>query len=161
MTPLTEGWLSSSGFKWLTIDSMPREAKHWILWLGDVVDRRADGSRIGFSSFDDLGVEVSTSVTGGEWNVWLRADCSGRYSRFIHIRHVWSAEQLIEIIEGVTGQRWNAENNWYGSMCTPEVAARRREDHERLDHKIARSVPWKGDERDDTKLTPRGGRKCD
>src|SRR5690349_15689787 len=87
---MTEDWLKEVGFKWHQLARQP--TKQWLLWLGDAV---RDGN--GYASHDDLGVEVAQASPGsdGLWHCWLRADYSGRYSRFIHIRHLTRQCDLI------------------------------------------------------------------
>jgi hypothetical protein len=144
--PITEEWLKEVGFKWHQLARQPE--KQWLLWLGDVV---RDGN--GFTSHDDLGVEVAQVSFGNDerWHCWLRADYSGRYSRFIHTRHVSTQQDLITLIEGVTGQQWNPANNLYGSMRTSEQAERIRKDNERMDRRIMRERAWREIEKDDSR----------
>lgn len=145
--PITEDWLKEVGFKWHQLSRQPE--KHWLLWLGDAVK---EGN--GFASFEDLGVEVANAGLGTDerWNCWLRADLSGRYSRFIHTRYVRTRQDLIALIEGVTGQKWDPSNNLYGCMRTPEQAARIRKDDERMDRKmLTERHPWRNIEKDPTR----------
>lgn len=114
--PITEEWLREVGFKWHQLERQLH--KHWLLWLGDALDNRA-------TSFDDLGVEVSTG-SDDWWFCWLRSDHAGRYSRFIHIRHIRLRGELIGLIEGVTGRSWNPQDALYGSLHTPERGERLR-----------------------------------
>ena len=58
---------------------------------------------------------------------------------------------LIALIEGVTGHAWNPENNLYGSMRTPEQAARIRQDDQRMDRAIMRGRKWRDIEKDDSR----------
>ena len=150
---IDEAWLKSSGFKWHQFDRQP--SKQWLLWLGDVV------SSGGFDSFEDLGVEVSAHTTRWKgsnevpeyidyWNSWLRADYSGRYSRFIHIRILKFRHELISLIEGVTGHSWNPALNIGGCMRTVEQAHRLRLNEERMDVRMLRPT-WREIEKDDTR----------
>lgn len=140
--PITEEWLREVGFKWHQLERQLH--KHWLLWLGDALDNRA-------TSFDDLGVEVSTG-SDDWWFCWLRSDHAGRYSRFIHIRHVRSRGELIGLIEGVTGRSWNPQDALYGSLHTPERGERLRAEAKRLDLQMLDSRPkWREIEKDDSR----------
>jgi hypothetical protein len=113
------------------------------------------------SSSDDLGIEVADGAYGGreqpdQWFCWLRSDSSHRYSRFIHLRHLRTVRDLLGVIYGVTGQEFDAANSLYGSLRTPEYAARHRaneaREKERLDRVLLREGhPWRDTERDDTR----------
>lgn len=140
--PITEDWLKEAGFKWHQFDRQPD--KHWLLWLGGAIP--------GFMTcYEDLGIEVAPT-TGGQWFCWLRGDSSGRYHRFIHIRHLDTTDQLVRLIEALTGQEWEPANNLVGSMRTPEQAERIQRDWDRLDRKILRENPkWLEVEKDDTR----------
>lgn len=141
--PITEQWLSESGFKWHLLDR--QLYKHWLLWLGDCINER--------TGYDALGVEV-TKGSDDWWYCWLRSDCSGRYSRFLHVRHLRTTDELIWMIEGLTGQTWMPINNLYGSMRTPKHAAYLRQEAERLDQKWLMnklSTSWRDIEKDDTR----------
>ena len=96
--PITEAWLSQVGFKWHSIERSP--SKHWLLWCGALTGRA-------FESFEDLGIELSldtSPVDSGFFYCWLRADYSGRYSRFLHIRHMRYQREVIRLIEAITDQ---------------------------------------------------------
>lgn len=146
MNNLSEEWLKSAGFKWHQLERQP--AKMWTLWLGGC-------TRTGISSFEDLGIEVADNggyPKPGAFTVFLRADHAGRYSRFIHIRYVYSQEEVIAIIEALTGQKWDPANNIYGSMHTPEQAKRITEESKRLDLQWLRANhKWNEIEKDDTR----------
>jgi len=146
ITPITEDWLRSVGFKWHQLERQPE--KMWLLWLGDC-------TRTTFSSFEDLGIEIASNrdyPIKGSWSVWLRADHAHRYCRFIHIRYITSQEELIALVEALTGQRWNPENNLYGSMRTPEQATAIRKEDERIDIKwLHNNHKWNSIEKDDTR----------
>jgi len=140
---ITEDWLKSVGFKWHQFDRQPH--KHWLLWLGDVFWKDI------LVSYDELGIEVS-SRGDDFWFCWLRSDMAGRYHRFIHIRHLRTQDELVHLIEGITGRTWDPMNNMYGWMRSPEQAARIREEDKRLDHKIMHENPsWFDIEKDDTR----------
>src|SRR4051812_37765117 len=115
MTEITEEWLKSAGFKWHQLDRQPD--KHWLLWLGPAIDD-------GMTSFEDLGIELAPRWKQNGWFCWLRSDPAGRSHRFIHIRHIHTTEELILLIEGITGRKWSPANNLYGAMHSPLRAAR-------------------------------------
>lgn len=142
---LSEDWLKANGFKWHQLDRQP--SRHWLLWIGEAV-------RAGmFASYEDLGVEVAYS-RDGRWFCWLRDDAGGRYHRFIHLRMIETAGDLVGIIEGLVGRPFDPALCFYGSLRTPESAARIREADERLDRRLNRDfAPWSSLERD-----PDGGR---
>jgi hypothetical protein len=134
---LNEEWLSSTGFKWEQLERQP--AKHWILWIAPAcIDPVEEGRRL-FAASDDLGIEISGGVPGKEgcFHCWLRADYGGRYSRFLHVRHLTKISEVVQIIEALAGRKWNPEDVMYGCFHAPEVAARMRKDSERLDRRIA------------------------
>lgn len=138
--PLTEEWLKEAGFKRHQLERQPD--KHWLLWIGDAIGN-------GFvASYEDLGIEVAPMLKKAEWFWWLRSDSAGLCHRFIHLRHISSTGELIAVIEGITGKKWNVANNLYGSMRSPEHAARIRAEDDRLDRKIMRQTPWSEIEKD-------------
>jgi len=101
--------------------------------------------------YEDLGIEVALG-RDGTWFCWLRGDTAGRYHRFIHIRHLRTTDELILLIEGLTGQAWNAANNYYDSIHTSEQAKRIREEHEHMDHRLRKdNCKWAEIEKDDTR----------
>src|SRR5881628_2677969 len=124
--PITEDWLRSAGFRWEMIDRDPH--KHWLLWLGDAVKDREHM----FASHEDLGIKVSKGLTGKEdwWHCWLRADYCGRYTRFVHVRHMRTQAELATLIAAITGFPFDVANSYYGSYRRPEDAARLRDDDE-------------------------------
>jgi hypothetical protein len=140
-TPITEDWLREVGFKWHQLERQP--SKQWLLWLGDALRHR--GNMI---SNEDLGIELAqcwwkNSVGGiggteGEWFCWLRADTSHRYSRFLHVRHLRYQDELIRLIEALTGIEWKPENNIGGSMQTQKNADWFRAEYDRLDRRMLR-----------------------
>jgi hypothetical protein len=135
---ITEDWLRDAGFKWHQLDRQPD--RHWLLWIGEAAG----------DCHDSLGVEVTPVGRDDEWFCWLRSDFAGRYHRFIHVRHVKRTGELISLIEGLTGQTWDAANNLYGSMRKPKTAVRMRADSERLDRKfMVEGRKWSEIEKDD------------
>jgi hypothetical protein len=142
LAPITEDWLKEIGFRWHQLDRQP--AKHWVLWMGEVVD----GGR-GAICFEDLGIEISPVGHDDEWFCWLRADYSGRYSRFIHLRHIRTHADLIFILEGIAGTGFSPEHCFGGIWMTPERAARAKGLETRLDRVVMREQPWRCDLPDD------------
>lgn len=141
--PITEDWLREVGFKWHQFDLQP--TKHWLLWLGDAAGR---------GDHEDLGIELTSNVPTDKtaWFCWLRADTAHLYSRFLHVRHLRFQHEVIALIEGLVGQKWDSTNHLYGSLRTPEQAKRIRESHERLDQRWMREGrPWREIEKDDSR----------
>ena len=148
--PITEEWLKASGFKWHQFDRQP--TKHWLLWLGSGLK---EGPSL--TSYEDIGIELAGDVPGKpeEWFCWFRSDAAGRYHRFIHIRHLTTQDEVIRLVEAVSGRPWAPENHFYGSLHSPANAARIRQEHERIDRRLINdSGPhnkWADIERDDTR----------
>lgn len=139
---LTEEWLKANGFKWHQFDRQPD--KHWLLWLGGAV---GDGM---WTSYEDLGVEVAPMHRDHRWFCWLRADSSGRYHRFIHIRHIETVDDLTNLIAGIIGRPFDPAHARYGHLNTPERAERMRQEDERLDQRLLREGRgWYENEKDD------------
>jgi hypothetical protein len=137
MTPITETWLRESGFRWEQCDRQP--TKHWLLWLAEAcIDPVETSRRMFASSSTDLGIEIAQGPGGPPWYCWLRADYAGRYSRFMHVRYMANQEEVVALIEALTGRPWKSEDVMYGSLRAPEVAARLREDEQRLDKRLAK-----------------------
>lgn len=140
-SPITEDWLRENGFKWHQLER--QNEKHWLLWLGGAMGKHVD--------FEDIGIEVAPWVDG-TWFCWLRSDTAHRYSRFIHVRHIRTVGELIRLIEGLINAPFDHENAMYGSLRTPEQAARIRKENERLDLKFMRESPkWAEVEKDDSR----------
>ena len=149
---ITEDWLKEVGFKWHELER--QNNKHWLLWLGRANKRF-------MSSVEDLGIEVASMryenglgdlVGEDAWFCWLRGDVGGRYSRFIHVRHISTKRELISLVEALTGLPWMPENHFYGSVLAPDAAERERSARQRLDRQILSSVhPWREIEKDDTR----------
>lgn len=130
--PIDENWLRNAGFKFDEVQGR----KHWLLWIGQAVGHFADGKI--YASHYDLGVEIAASGKDG-WNVWVRADYAGRYCRFVHVRYMNNASEVVALIEALTGVTFNAENVYYGSLRTPQVAAHlRKQDEEHLHRRLAK-----------------------
>lgn len=155
--PITEDWLKSVGFKWHQGERQPY--KHWLLWCG-----ASARSRRMLASIEDIGIELAPAWWQnrngedlgeiGAWHVWFRSDVAGRYGRFLHVRHMECQDEIIKLVEAVTGQDWNPDNHLYGSVQAPEYAARIRRAEERLDHRIRRDDPWRESEKDETRSRP-------
>lgn len=139
---ITEQWLKESGFKWHQLERQPN--RQWILWL-------AGAFRDGFTADDELGIELTPN--GDEnWFCWLRGDYSHRYSRFIHIRHMRSRDEVIKLVEACTGQAWDVNNHRYGRVLRPQHAEQARKEHDRLDKIFMReSPPWHDIEKDESR----------
>lgn len=134
---ISEEWLRASGFKWEQLDRQP--SKHWILWLAPACIDPVETTRRLFASTEDLGIELAVNDGSQSfWYCWLRADYAGRYSRFLHVRHMLYASEVVRLIEAVTGRKWNPQDVLYGAFRDPETARRLREDAERLDQRLAR-----------------------
>jgi hypothetical protein len=129
--------------------------KHWLLWLGGAIQDR-------ITSFEDLGIEIAPrwwkNRNGddvgevGSWHCWLRADTSGRYHRFLHIRPLRTAAEVIQVVEALTGQPWDTTNHLGGSVYHPKHAESIRRDLERFDHRIREgNAKWSEVEKDDTR----------
>lgn len=129
--PITEQWLRAAGFK---RESGAEWKDHWVLWMGGAV-----ADKTAYSS-EDLGVEVAPCLGGdGRWFCWVRADYCGRYSRFVHVRHLRKAADLAGLIAALTGFPFDPANSMYGGYHKPETAARLREDYaRRLEVRLAR-----------------------
>ena len=146
---ITEEWLKSVGFRWHQLDRQPD--KHWLLWLGGAIDGGM------FSSFEDLGLELAPNAYAGPnreraWFCWLRADTSHRYSRFVHIRHIRTQEEVRNLVQVLSGQEWNPANHWGGSLYTPQGIEHIGRSLARADHRMRESGPkWSDIEKDDTR----------
>ena len=148
--PITEDWLKASGFKWHQFDRQPD--KHWLLWLGGALKQQPS-----LTDYEDIGLELAPNIPprdGGprEWFCWLRSDCAGRYHRFIHVRHLTTIRDVIDLVKAITGRQWDPSNHLYGSARSPEAAARIRQDMQRLDRRLMNeSAKWSDVEKDDSR----------
>lgn len=152
MERITEEWLRSVGFRWHQLERQPD--KHWLLWLGSCIEANTIG-------MEDLGLELAPAWWKnrngedvgkvGRWHCWLRADTGSLYGRFIHVRYLRTQDELIALVEALTGQRWDPANNHFGSMLRPEHAERLRlEERTRLDRQMLRERPkWRDIEKDE------------
>lgn len=153
---ITEDWLREIGFKWEQFQRQPD--KQWLLWLGDALVDESTARRRMFSSYEDLGVELSfnpAGLDGPYWNCWVRSDSSHRYHRFVHVRYLIYRDELVRLIEGLTGRSFVASDCLYGSFRSPDEAARLRAESERLDRRIHRSQhAWSACEKDEDRGRP-------
>lgn len=152
---IDEAWLKECGFKYHQFDRQP--GKQWLLWLGDALmdTSVAIGERKMFSSYEDLGIELAWDNSGRKWFCWLRSDSCHRYHRFLHIRFLVYREELIALIEALTGREFKPENAWYGALRTENDAAKLRAEYDRLDRRIHREQhPWSSEEADDDRGRP-------
>lgn len=148
--PITEDWLKEIGFRWHQFDRQPN--KQWLLWLGDCL-READGW--GFTSYEDLGIELAYNKPSDDWFCWLRSDAAGRYHRFLHIRHIKVRGDVIQLIVALTGFDWLPANHIDGCVLKPEHAESRRREAERLDQQLLRGrTKWSEAEKDDSRGRP-------
>jgi hypothetical protein len=128
MPAITDEWLAQIGFRWAEMERA--NGKHWILWMGGAVANKA-----AFSN-EDLGIELNRS-DDTSYYCWIRADYCGRYSRFVHIRHMKEQAEVIALIEAVSGFPFSPANVYYGTLRKPEDLARIREYHERIEVRLA------------------------
>lgn len=149
--PITEDWLKAAGFKWHEFER--QGAKHWLLWLGEALPARDQDATFA-NSYDDLGIELSRGRRDEAWFCWLRADYAGRYTRFLHIRYLSTAAELVTLIEALIGAPFDPANAMYGILRWPERAARLRAEDERLDRRLMRSHSHNDVEKDDTMGRP-------
>ena len=63
---------------------------------------------------------------------------AGKYSRFLHVRHLSRQEEVVALIEALTGRKWNPADVFYGAMRSPEEAEYLRRDALRLDQRLGR-----------------------
>jgi hypothetical protein len=148
-TVIDEHWLKSVGFKWHQFDRQPN--KQWLLWLGscqDCPDRRL------FSGAEDIGIELARSGMG-DWFCWFRSDVAGRYHRFIHVRHMTTTDQVIRLVEAISGLPWNPDNHIYGVVRCTQCANALIGQSNRLDLELLRrSSPWTEHEKDESRSRP-------
>jgi hypothetical protein len=150
--PITEDWLRSVGFKWHQIERDRQPFKHWLLWMGGVAGiDPVTGTRKLFAGDEDLGIEISQVTTHAkEWHCWIRADYSGRYSRFVHIRHLTHTQEVIAIAEAMSGRKWNPGNHLYGKIFTEQQRKHIEERDRRFDVILVKERPWNDTEGDDS-----------
>lgn len=95
---ITEFWLKEVGFKPHWFAGQPN--KHWLLWVGE-----------------DLGLELSFGREKPRpwWFCWLRTSGEHTYERFINIRDLSTKHEVIQLVQAVTGRRWNPARHYNGS----------------------------------------------
>ena len=144
--PISEEWLKSVGFRW---DEWERSGgKHWTLWFGGLDEN-------GFDSFEDLGLELARAIRDEwGWNCWMRSDCSHKYARFIHVRHVHTCGDVVQLIVALTGMDWKPENHLYGSIRRQKSADYIRATEKRLDRQIMKTSKWDEHEKDESQSRP-------
>ena len=147
--PITHEWLKSVGFRWAEWERSG--GKHWILWFGNCQEDREL-----FSAAEDVGIELAESINLEQfvWSCWLRSDFSHKYGRFIHIRHVWTQQEVIEIVIALSGVPWKPENHLYGAIRRQREADYLRRTANRLDRLIVQSAPWSEQEKDESRARP-------
>lgn len=97
MAQITEEWLAEVGFKYREpTDRQP--FRHW---------------KLRFSEPEDYGLYIETTMGGwingsGEhvfadsgWFLWI-----GRAHCFLHVRHVSEREEIVALVEALSGQPW-------------------------------------------------------
>lgn len=144
--PITEEWLYAAGFRWTQRDR--QNSRHWLLWLGWAVEDKN-------TCLEDLGLELApvlSKFSPDEWFCWIRSDFAGRYSRFLHVRHLKTRREVVLLLNGLVGDEWRPENAFYGRLLTPARAEREREDAKRFDRElVTRGHPHSPVERDETR----------
>jgi hypothetical protein len=149
---ITEEWLREVGFKWEQFDRQP--SKNWTLWLGGCLDC---GKSWRFSGPEDFGLVLAHNSHPSDpeddwWFCWFRSDTAGRYHRFIHVRHLRAQQEIISLVEALSGRLWNPENHIYGSLrCQKCADSWRAEEAGRIDLERMRTVRWSEIERDDSR----------
>ncbi len=132
---ITEDWLRSTGWKWHDMERSPR--KHWLLWLAPAcVDPREKSGHL-FACTEDLGIEMTYDPQSDFWFCWIRADYAGRYCRFLHVRHLTKQEEVVRLIEALTGRTFEPKDVLYGALRSPEHAEYLRKDSESLHQRLA------------------------
>jgi hypothetical protein len=142
--PITEDWLKSVGFKWHEFERSG--GKHWLLWLGGALEESWTGT-------EDIGLELAAGIRPSYWFCWFRSDTAHRYSRFVHVRHLKFQDEVITLIEAITGVPFKVENCMFGALHSQKHADYiRREEHDRLDRQLLRERPrWREIEKDDSR----------
>ena len=139
MEPITEEWLKEVGFRWSQFDRQPD--KHWTLWLGAAIEDGPD--------LEDIGIEVAPGYDG-KWYCWLRSDTAGRYTRFVHVRHLRWKSELCELVAAIAGRALDPKDVFYGALQTKARAERYRAEADRLDRRMLAQHSWKQDGSDST-----------
>lgn len=125
---ITVDWLKAVGFRVKPMhDHDP--APHLVLFFGD-----AAGPRRAFVGSEDVGLEVSpTSVqrlasydTDDQWHAWLRSDASHSRGRFCHIRYLEFQDDLIRVVEALSGVAWDPAWHEYGAIVPERMRSSRQ-----------------------------------
>ena len=139
MNEITEEWLKSVGFKWHQIER--QQYRHWVLWLDHDME---------------VGLELEMGAWNGErnqhdeWFCWMRSDTSGRYHRFVHVRHIRWQHEVEQLVAALSGLPWNPKNHIYGCVRSDEDAERLRRERDRLDLRLLKlDHPWHEAETDE------------
>ena len=155
---ITEEWLRSLDFKWDQLDR--QSSKHWVLWLGRALRDYSEPKGRMFESPEEIGVDLAYGGVRDQipwWYCWLRSDMAHRFSRFIHLRTLVYQDELVAVVEALTGYPWEPRNHIYGQVWVPEAADRLRAESGRLDKRIAAGSPWSEQEKDNTRGRPTQG----
>lgn len=131
---ITEEWLRSIGMKWEQRERSP--CKHWLLWLAPACIDPGPDRRL-FACSEDLGIELTFDPQQNYYFCWIRADYAGRYCRFLHVRHMTRQEEVVKLIEALTGRTWVPADVLYGAFRSPEQAEDLRKDSESLHQRLA------------------------
>lgn len=96
---ITEFWLSEVGFKPHWFAGQPN--KHWLLWLSE-----------------DVGIELSFGREKPRpwWFCWLRSGGQHTYEHFISLRDLSSKHEVIQLVQAMTGRRWDPTRHYNGSV---------------------------------------------
>lgn len=95
---ITEFWLGQVGFKPHFFGSEPN--RHWLLWLGN-----------------DIGLELSFGRPKPRpwWFCWIRTSGEHAPEHSINLRDLTSKHEVIQLVQAMTGRRWNPAQHRYGS----------------------------------------------
>lgn len=117
---ITDAVLHDLGFrKQWTQDT--RRPNH-VLWLGD--------SRHHQTGSDDVGLELSEVVTSApsddpKWYCWMRSDTISSRGRFCFVRFLRKRQDVIALIEAITGESYTRERIELGCFRYPGQAMER------------------------------------
>ena len=108
--PLTEEWLASVGFRRKTRQER-QPFDHWEIRINTDPE----------SVMHDLYIETTlpgferdgehVNIGNGGWFLWL-----GRSHAFIHLRHIKTQREMIDVIEAISGKPWDAAHHKWGSI---------------------------------------------
>jgi hypothetical protein len=100
---ITEFWLKEVGFKPHAFGNEPN--LHWLLWLSETI-----GIELSF------GREKPTPW----WLCWLRASGDHIPEKLINLRDLTTKHEVIQLVQAVTGRRWNPARHYNGSVWIPK-----------------------------------------